>query len=181
MQKSWAVITRTGKAATSGCRLASFYSQGGRNLPWFKISLETTQGAWGKPERGRRSRRGESILSPGREGGSSEPAGPHSGPNPSPHPKPHTGPHAAPLPPLTPNTHCCHTGGGCRNQFGEEREALFPSLNALPLTQFPVQRRGDPAWPAATVLSSARPCPEIHSSALQLSAAQPLRPSPLLQ
>lgn len=175
MQEPWAVITRTGKAATSGCRLASFYSQGGRNLPWFNILLETTQGAWGKPGRGRRPLRGESILSPGREGGSSEPVGPLSDPNPSPHPKPHPGPHAAPLPPPTPNS------WGCRNQFGEEREALYPSLNALPLTRFPVQRGGDPAWPAATALSSARPRRETHSSALQLSAAQPLRPSPLLQ
>lgn len=167
MQEHWAAITRTGKAATSGCRLASFYSQGGRNLPWINILLETTQGAWGKPERGRRSLRGESILSLGREGAQSQ-----QDPNPSLHPKTQPGP---PLPPLTPN------GGGCRNQFGKEREALYPSLNALPLTQFPVQRRGDPAWPAATALSSARPCRETHSSALQLSAAQPLRPSPLLQ
>lgn len=72
MQEPQAAITRTGKAATSGCRLASFYSQGGRNLPWFNISLETTQGAWGKPGRGRRSLQGESILSLRREGRSSE-------------------------------------------------------------------------------------------------------------
>lgn len=51
----------------------------------------------------------------------SQTAGPQSSPNPSVHPKLHAGPHAAPLHPMTPNTHPCNTGGGCRNQFGEDR------------------------------------------------------------
>lgn len=85
---------------------------------WFNISLETTQGAWGKPGRGHRSLRGESIVSPGTEESQRDPTAPPTHRHTPNFTQDHRL-HPFPLRPQTPTP--AILVGAARNQFGKER------------------------------------------------------------